>query len=116
MIATPHDVHDAIALDLARLAAARILEDPSRLQEGLNRLQRWRAMARGPAGKHASFSEWEELIRSRTPDEIAEILLDQREEGRRLRSSMPFIRPPFFTEEERLAIVANAFKSQVLSA
>ena len=99
-----------IVRELAALAAKRILEMPARVQEGIERLARWRSRTAG-CGRDAAFSEWEEIIRSRTPAEIAGLLVDEGSEAKRLRSSMPFIRPPFFTEEERQGIIARAFKS-----
>ena len=100
--------NDFIVRELARLAAQRILEAPMRLREGLDRLARWRAGAAG-SGRDASLAEWEEIIHARTPAEIAGLLIADTEDAQRLRSSMPFIRPPFFTEEERQAVIARAF-------
>ena len=100
---------DFIVRELAALAARRILERPARVQEGIGRLARWRARAAG-RGRDAAFAEWEDIIRSRTPAEIAGLLVAEGGEAQRLRSSMPFIRPPFFTEEERQEIIARAFQ------
>ena len=100
--------NDFIMRELARLAAQRILEAPVRVREGLERLERWRAGAAG-SGRDASLAEWEEIIRARTPAQIAGLLIADTEDAQRLRSSMPFIRPPFFTEEERQAVIARAF-------
>ena len=101
---------DFIVRELAALAARRILEMPARVQEGIGRLARWRSRASG-CGRDAAFAEWEDIIRSRTPAEIAGLLVAEGGEAQRLRSSMPFIRPPFFTEEERQEIIARAFQS-----
>ena len=101
---------DFIVRELAALAARRILEMPARVQEGIGRLARWRSRASG-RGRDAAFAEWEDIIRSRTPAEIAGLLVAEGGEPQRLRSSMPFIRPPFFTEEERQEIIARAFQS-----
>ena len=108
MKASPDSVNDFIVRELARLAAQRILEAPMRVLEGLDRLARWRTGAAG-RGRDASLAEWEEIIRSRTPAEIAGLLIAETEDAQRLRSSMPFIRPPFFTEDERQAVIARAF-------
>ena len=102
--------NDFIVRELAALAARRILEAPVRVREGLERLARWRSRAAG-RGRDAAFAEWEEIIRARTPAEIAGLLVAEDAEAQRLRSSMPFIRPPFFTEEERQAVIARAFQS-----
>ena len=80
---------DFIVRELAALAARRILEMPSRVQEGIARLARWRIRAAG-GGRDAAFAEWEDIIRSRTAPEIAGLLLAEGGEAQRLRSSMPF--------------------------
>lgn len=110
MNARSDTANDFIARELARLAAERILEDPARIREGLSRLARWRQNSVG-RGRDIAFSRWEEIIHSYTAAEVADLLLEDGEEARRLRSSMPFIRPPFFTEEERQAVIARAFQS-----
>ena len=102
--------NDFIALELARLAANRIIEKPACLREGLARVVRWRGRAAG-GGRAAAFAEWEEIIRTKTPGEIAALLTAEGHEAARLRSSMPFIQPPFFTEAERLAVIARAFET-----
>ena len=107
---TSHSTNDFIVRELAFLAAQRILETPARVREGLERLARWRSRAAG-RGRDAAFAEWEEIIRDNTPAEIARLLVADGDEAQRLRSSMPFIRPPFFSEEERQAVIARAFQS-----
>ena len=97
-----HNAHDHFALALARLAAQRILEDPSRVQFGLQVMERWR-QKRGDLT--SACAEWECIIRQRTPQEIAALLVAETDEGQRLRSSHPFIRGPFFTEAERLRLI-----------
>ena len=79
-----------------------------RVREGSERLGRWRAAGRG---RGAAFAEWEEIIRTRSPAEIARLLVAEGDEGQRLRSSMPYIRTPFFSEEERREVMARAFQS-----
>ena len=108
--ASPHLANDVIVRELASLAAQRILEAPVRVREGLERLARWRLESAG-RGRDAAFAEWEEIIRSRTPAEIATLLVAEGDEAQRLRSSMPFIRAPFFSEEERQEVIARAFQS-----
>ena len=62
-------------------------------------------------GRDAAFVEWEEIIRTSSPAEIAGLLVAEGDEAQRLRSSMPFIRAPFFSEEERQQVIARAFQS-----
>ena len=106
--ASPDTANDFIVRELARLAAQRILEAPTRVREGLDRLARWRERSAG-SGRDVSLAEWEQMIHASTPAEIAALLVAETEDAQRLRSSMPFIRPPFFTEEERQAVIARAF-------
>ena len=108
--ASPDSANDFIVRELARLAAQRILEAPKRVHDGLARLARWRARSAG-SGRDVALAEWKQVIQARTPAEIAALLVAETEDARRLRSSMPFIRPPFFTEEERQAVIARAFES-----
>ena len=102
--------NDFIVRELASLAAQRILESPVRVREGLERLGRWRWRAAG-RGRDAAFAEWEESIRTSSPAEIARLPVEEGDEAQRLRSSMPFIRAPFFSEEERQEVIARAFQS-----
>lgn len=96
------NVQDRFALALARLAAKRILEDPTRVRFGLQVMERWK-QKRGDLTP--ASAEWVTIIRERSPQEIAALLVDETDEGQRLRSSHPFIRAPFFTEEERIRLI-----------
>jgi len=57
----------------------------------------------------AARLEWAKLIQLRSPQEIADLLEAEGDEAQRLRSSMPFIQPPFFTERERLDVIEKAY-------
>ena len=88
--ARPHlrTCNDLIVRELASLAAQRILEAPVRVREGSARLGRWRWRAAG-RGRDAAFAEWEEIIRTRSPAEMARWLVAEGDEAQRLRASMP---------------------------
>jgi len=105
----PHERQDWIRLQLSKLAAARIREDPARVEVGLRNIRRW--LENPDCNKHwaAARREWEDLIKSHTALEIAALLEAEGDNAQRLRSSMPFIQPPFFTEEERLTILERAY-------
>lgn len=62
------------------------------------------------AGRTENFArlEWEDLINSRSAQEIAALLEAEGDTAQRLRASMPFIQPPFFTE----AITLRGFLRQ----
>ncbi len=104
-----HERHDWISLQLGRLAAARIREEPSRVKAGLRNIQRWVESLDCDAHRAAARQEWAELIEHRSAQEIADLLEAEGDEAQRLRSSMPFIQLPFFSEAERLKIVESAY-------
>ncbi len=105
----PHELQDWIRLQLSKLAAARIREDPTRVEVGLKNIRRW--LENPDCNKHwaAARLEWEDLIKSHTALEIAALLEAEGDNAQRLRSSMPFIQPPFFTEQERQAVLERAY-------
>ena len=94
-----HPHIDARSRDMARIVVERIDADPSLFNVALENLERWRRL-------HGTLSraseEWEQILK-RPWSEIREILLDESDEGQRLRSSQPFV--GLVTEEERLAII-----------
>ncbi len=101
----PHERNDWIALETARLVARRLRENPALVEKGLDRIHSARAKGRD----FSAYREWEELMKTRTVDEIATLLEADTEEGQRLRSSRPFMGPPFVMELERKAILERAF-------
>ena len=105
MVRRIHDANYRFSLELARLSAQRIIEDPSRIDAALALIERWRKQ-RG--GHIPAISEWKRIIQTHTPQEIAALLVEETDEGQRLRSSHPFKRLPFFTEEERVSILKAA--------
>ena len=81
-----HPHIDARILDACRLVVQRIEENPKRLQIALDNLERERAK-RGHLSR--AREEWRALL-ERPWAEIRSILLDDSDEGQRLRSSHPF--------------------------
>ena len=94
-----HPHIDARSLDRARIVVDRIDADSSLFNVAHENLERWRRL-------HGTLSraneEWEQILK-RPWNEIREILLDESDEGQRLRSSHPFV--GIVTEEERLEIM-----------
>ena len=90
-----HPWLDARSLDLARIVVARIHADPELMQVTHGNLARWRRRRGGLSRAHR---EWMEIL-SRPWAEIRKILLDESDEGQRLRSSSPFA--GIVTEDER---------------
>ena len=93
-----HPHIDARSLDMARIVVERIDADPTLFNVARENLDRWRQL-------HGTLSranqEWEEILK-RPWREIRAILLEESDEGQRLRSTAPFV--GIVTEEERLAI------------
>ena len=94
-----HPHIDARALDTAKLIAERIDNDPALFHVGRRNLDRWRRL-------HGELSrarrEWEGLLTLPWP-ELRALLLEESDEGQRLRSSHPFA--GIVTDAERLAIM-----------
>src|SRR4051794_31020713 len=104
-----HAQSDFISLELSKLAAQRIREQPQIVAKGLERIDRWIGRPGYDEGWTMSLQEWKRIILSCDAEQVAQILEMENQEGQRLRSSMPFIRPPFFSEEERLGVIERAF-------
>ena len=98
-IGVGHPHIDARSLDMARIVVERIDANPSLFNVAHENVDRWRRLhgTRSRASK-----EWEQIL-SRPWSEIREILLEESDEGQRLRSTHPF--RGIVTEEERLAII-----------
>ena len=98
---TGHPHIDARVLDMARLIVQKIEEDPTRFEIAYENLARerdhWGTLSR-------ARQEWLELLK-RPWAEIRAILLDDSDEGQRLRSSHPF--SGLVTDEERYTITAR---------
>ena len=101
----PHERNDRIALETARLVARRLRENPALVSSEIERIKDSRNRGRN----FSAYREWEELLTTRSADKIAGLLEAETEDGQRLRSSRPFIGPPFVTESERKEILERAF-------
>lgn len=108
----PSATGDIISLELSKLAARRIRERPEIVSFGLDRIEKWVNRRGYSEGWAMSLHEWKDIILTHDAEGIAAILEMDTQEGQRLRSSMPFIQPPFFTEQERLEIIDRAFANQ----
>ena len=94
-----HPHIDRRSLEMARLVVEKIDADPSLFRIGHENLQRWRRVRGG--GLPPCREEWKELLK-RPWSQIREILLDESDEGQRLRSSHPFA--GLVSEKERRRI------------
>jgi hypothetical protein len=91
------------------MAAPHIRMAPGSISSARDRLERWMHRPGYDVGMALSCQEWLDLIDTMSPAEIADLLEEESENAARLRSSSPFIREPFFTEDERKAILERAF-------
>ena len=95
---------DRRVFELTKIAVARIDRDPSLVQAGLDNIARWTRQKGGYVP--LCHAEWKALIEERPWPELRALLLDDSDEGQRLRSSHPFIGPEFVTQAERATIHA----------
>ena len=95
-----HPEIDAKVLALTRITVARIDEDPSLVRTGLENIERWTQSKGGYLPR--CHAEWKALIERHPWERLREILLEESDEGQRLRSSHPF--KGLVTETERRAI------------
>ncbi len=94
-----HPHIDRRSLEMARLVVEKIDADPSLFRIAHENLQRWRRVRGGTLPRCSE--EWEKLL-ERPWSEIRNILLDESDEGQRLRSSHPFA--GVLSEKERRRI------------
>ena len=94
-----HPHIDRRSLEMARLVVEKIDANPSLFRIGHENLQRWSRVRGG--GLPPCREEWKELLK-RPWHRIREILLDESDEGQRLRSSHPFV--GLVSEKERRRI------------
>ncbi|HEV7766018.1 MAG TPA: hypothetical protein VGQ76_13520 [Thermoanaerobaculia bacterium] len=100
-----HDAIDRRSLTMVRRIVEKIDADPTRagLEHARNVCARWVAMGNVPA------QEWMEIIQ-RPWSEIRTILLDESEEGKRLRQNDPFC--GILTPTERWEIYREAARDE----
>ena len=98
-----HPEIDRRVLALTRLTVARIDENPELVRIGTENIRRWTRQKGGYLPR--CHAEWLELIEGHSWKELREMLLDESDEGQRLRSSHPF--KGLVTQEERRRIQAD---------
>ena len=91
---------------MVRLIVAKIDEDPSLLQVGVENMKRWRRQRAGY--QPPCLDEWEALIATEPWDRLRECLLEPSAEGQRLRSSHPFA--GILTQAERESVYPFDFE------
>jgi len=91
-----HQEIDARSLEYHRLAVERIEGDPELLGKAFALLDHWDKVA-----PHESRQEWREIL-SKPWEEARRIILEDSDEGQRVRQSSPL--PCLLTKEEREGI------------
>ena len=99
-----HPDIDRRVLELARITVARIDENPALVQIGLDNIERWTRQKGGYLPR--CHAEWKQLIEAHPWERLREMLLEESDEGQRLRSSHPFT--GLVTEQERRRIYGPA--------
>ena len=96
-----HPEIDRKVLALTRLTVARIDANPELAKIGLENIERW---TRQKGYLPLCHAEWKQLIETHPWERLREMLLEESDEGQRLRSSHPF--KGLVSPEERAAIHA----------
>ena len=95
-----HPENDRRVLELIRITVAKIDRDPALVRIGLDNINRWTRQKEGYLPR--CHAEWKALIEQHRWSELRELLLQETDEGQRLRSSNPFV--GIVTPEERAKI------------
>ena len=100
---TGHAGIDRRVLEMTRVIIEKIDRDPALVRVGLENIERWTRQQGGYVQR--CHVEWKELIETHPWERLREILLEESDEGQRLRSSHPFT--GLLTEDERDVIYAR---------
>lgn len=87
---------------MCRLIAEKIRREPALFEKAKENLNRWKKRL-NPWPR--CYQEWEQIINDNSVEQVLEILLQDNDEGQRLRQSDPFV--GIMTEKERLQILAE---------
>ena len=97
-----HPEIDRRVLALTRIAVARIDENPELVRIGMENIRRWTRQRGGYLPR--CHAEWQELIERHPWEKLREMLLEESDEGQRLRSSHPFTGIVTETERRRVHV------------
>ena len=100
---TGHAGIDRRVLEMTQVIVEKIDRDPTLVRIGLENIERWTRQNGGYLPR--CHAEWKELIDTHPWERLREILLEESDEGQRLRSSHPFT--GILTEDERDGIYAR---------
>lgn len=84
-----HGYQDRVSLELHRRIAAELPRRPEWIAQARDTLRRWSARYADSPGELRLFEEWHRIL-DRPIEEVCAVLLDESEEGVRLRHNAPF--------------------------
>ena len=94
---------DLFNLMLHHAVAEKLRQDAKAgLQIARDNLNRWLASESFAGSERIALLEWREIIETHAPEEIIKIILQDTDEGQRLRSSSPFAGVLTEAERERI--------------
>lgn len=95
---------DLFALELHRAIAEKMLRDERAvIARAKANIARWLSSGSFPNEVGAPLREWREILERETPENLRRLLVQQTDEGQRLRSSSPFT--GILSKAEREAIM-----------
>ena len=97
-----HDLIDRRSLELNRLVAEKIRQQPELMDLVRNRLERTLSEARLSESSKGALREWQTILSTHSSNEVLEILTEDSDEGQRLRQSSPF--SGILSQRERLEV------------
>ncbi len=94
---------DLFNLMLHRTVAEKLRENPeSVLQIARDNLNRWLASESFAGNECFALLEWQDILETHAPEEIYKIIVQDTDEGQRLRSSSPFVGVLSEAEREKI--------------
>ncbi|MBX3377726.1 MAG: hypothetical protein KF678_12070 [Phycisphaeraceae bacterium] len=84
-----HEYQDRVSLEMARRVALGLPSNPEWITLARENLARWKQVNHDAPGLLRAYSEWESIL-DRPVAEICGVLLQETDEGQRLRQNSPF--------------------------
>lgn len=106
-----HKFYDNRSLATHRLFAIRLREDPSLLREARQTLERWKSISPNAS----TDREWTALL-ARGVDAVIAAIVDDTDEGQRIRQSSPLLSVLSIAEREAILAYAQAEHIAMLAA
>jgi hypothetical protein len=100
-----HQIIDRRSLEMHRLVAGKLRENPSLLVNVKERLRKNMRSNKYSRAVTDALAEWLDILENRPADEILQLLIDPGEEATRLRQSSPFA--GVLSDSERKSVLAR---------